>query len=242
MGSFTAHNILLPDGSRTMPDVAELLADIGPMRAVCRLLDILFPYGPLGRSIADLGCLEGGYTLEFARLGMKALGIEVRESNFENCLTVQRAFPDLKNLHFAKDDVWNIRRYGAFDIIFCCGLLYHIDRPIEFIRLLGETAHYAIILNTHVALPSEDSSGHLSEMTENEGVPGRWYREYDPNTTDRASLDQLSWASWGNYRSFWPTAPALFKALEDAGFDLLFEQADWLKSGHSWVHEGLVVF
>jgi hypothetical protein len=94
--------------------------------------------------------------------------------------------------------------------------------------LLGETAHYAIILNTHVALPSEDSSGHLSEMTENEGVPGRWYREYDPNTTDRASLDQLSWASWGNYRSFWPTAPALFKALEDAGFDLLFEQADWL--------------
>ncbi|MBV8457541.1 MAG: DUF1698 domain-containing protein [Acetobacteraceae bacterium] len=228
IGSFTAHNILLPDGSRTIPDKSDLLADHGPMQAARRVLDLLFPYGPKQRSIADLGCLEGGYTLEFARLGMRALGIEVRQSNFENCMAIKEAFPHLRNLNFIKDDVWNIRNYGKFDTIFCCGLLYHLDRPMEFIRLLGETSRYAIIVNTHIAISSKDASERLSDMTENEGVPGRWFHEYDPDSTDPAALEQKNWQSWANYRSFWPSAPALLNAMQYAGFDLLFEQADWL--------------
>jgi hypothetical protein len=128
-----------------------------------------------------------------------------------------------------KDDVWNIRRFGTFDVAFCCGLLYHLDRPLEFVRLLSDITRSAVILNTHVADPSSsDVPPSLSPMTEHEGVPGRWYSEYDPAAMDVHTLEKARWTSWSNHRSFWPTAPALLQALQDTGFDLVFEQGDWL--------------
>jgi Methyltransferase domain len=225
---FTAHNILLPDGTRTKPDIDWLIADSPWMAATRRVIALLFPYGPQGHSIIDLGCLEGGYTLEFARMGLNALGVEVRESNFDNCLLIKDSFPDLC-LKFVKADVWNSRQFGTFDVAFCCGLLYHLDRPLEFVRLLGDIARRAVILNTHVADPlSNEVPPSLSAMTEHEGVPGRWYSEYDPAAMDDETLDKARWTSWSNHRSFWPTAPALQQALQEAGFDLVFEQGDWL--------------
>jgi len=34
--------------------------------------------------IVDLGCLEGGYSVEFARNGYDVLGMEIREINIQN--------------------------------------------------------------------------------------------------------------------------------------------------------------
>jgi hypothetical protein len=36
----------------------------------------------------------------------------------------------------------------------------------------------------------------------------------------------MKWASWTNQRSFWPTKEALLQMIQDAGFDLVFEQHD----------------
>jgi SAM-dependent methyltransferase len=180
-----------------------------------------------GKRIVDLGCLEGGYALEFARMGLDAFGIEVRQSNFENCLEVKRRC-GLQNLDFAKDDVWNLPKYGPFDVIFCCGLLYHLDRPRDFIRVMGSQARDAVIINTHYA-PWDWYPGsvfQLSEITRHEGLPGRWYFEHDAK--DDATREQLKWASWDNQRSFWPVKEALLQAISEAGFDLVFEQFDTL--------------
>ncbi len=77
--------------------------------AAKRILDAAFPGDKRHLRIADLGCLEGGYTVEFARLGLQALGIDVRELNIEACRYVQSKV-NLPNLEFARDDVWNIAR------------------------------------------------------------------------------------------------------------------------------------
>jgi 2-polyprenyl-3-methyl-5-hydroxy-6-metoxy-1,4-benzoquinol methylase len=126
---FTAHNIRLDDGSETRPGTG-LLADGPWCLAAKRLLNMLFPEGVAGKRIVDLGCLEGGYAVEFARMGMESLGLEVRQSNFDNCLYVKDRIR-LPNLKFIKDNAWNIASYGRFDVIFCCGLLYHLDRPFH---------------------------------------------------------------------------------------------------------------
>ena len=224
---FTAHNIRFADGSVTMPDQPHLLAEVPWVHGAKRVLTTLYGDNLSGKRITDLGCLEGGYALEFARMGMDAFGIEVRESNFVNCLEVkQRA--GLSNLDFARDDVWNLAKYGAFDVIFCCGLLYHLDRPREFIRLMGQVARDAIIINTHYA-PWDWYPGSvftLSEITKQEDLPGRWYFEHD--AADRATLENLKWASWDNKRSFWPMKEALLQAIAEAGFDLVLEQYDTL--------------
>src|SRR5579862_6015401 len=107
---FTAHNIRLDDGGETAPHVGGLIADSPWLLSAVRVLETVYPDGLAGRRIVDLGCLEGGYTVEFARRGMQALGIEARASSFANCELVRHGVA-LPNLKFVCDDVWNIARY-----------------------------------------------------------------------------------------------------------------------------------
>jgi len=155
--SFTSHNIRLDDGSLTKPDAGYSM-DVHPwFLAAKRVLDATFPGDKRHLRIADLGCLEGGYTVEFARLGLEALGLDVRELNIEACRYVQSKV-SLPNLEFVRDDVWNIAAYGAFDAVFCCGLFYHLDKPREFLNLLSQVTKRLLILQTHFSEAKDSPS------------------------------------------------------------------------------------
>lgn len=67
---FTAHNILLPDGSFTMGYPGEH-KDCSLCNAIYGTINIIGEK----LSILDLGCLEGGYSLELAKKGHKVLGL-----------------------------------------------------------------------------------------------------------------------------------------------------------------------
>lgn len=225
-GSFTAHNIRLDDGSVTLPEVAWTMDQNPLLHAVARMLHVVFPDGLAGHSIVDIGCLEGGYATEFARLGMRSAGIEVRESNFQNCLLV-KSRTNLPQLSFIHDDANNIAKHGPFDAAFVNGLLYHLDRPRQFLTDLATVCRKVVFLQTHVAqaVPTEAIAFHrLSPITENEGLKGRWYPEYDQLTPEQ--LDQAKWASWSNNRSFWIQKEYLLSLLRELGFDLVLEQFD----------------
>ena len=222
---FTAHNIILDNGTRTKPEADTTMSAHPWFLAARRLLKTLYPaQGLVGQSIIDLACLEGGYTVEFARMGMNALGVEVREANYQKCRYVKDNV-SLPNLRFVKDDVWNLEHYGHFDIIFCCGILYHLDRPREFIRLMGRCCNKAVIINTHFAPETPTESFKLSDIDSNEGLSGRWYLEHDGTAEQR---DNALWSSWENRKSFWLRRPDLLYALKEAGFNLIFEQFDSL--------------
>ena len=106
---FTAHNIHLDDGTFTMGSPENELARHPRAESAVRFLRALFPQGCKGKRIADLGCLEGGYAVEFARMGFDTLGIEVRSNNFSNCLYVKKHL-DLPNLEFAQDNCVEYRK------------------------------------------------------------------------------------------------------------------------------------
>src|SRR4051812_4524704 len=216
--AFTAFNIRLDDGSQTKPEVATF-NEAPVWLAVRRCLRALFAQGVSDLRIADLACLEGGYTVEFARMGFReALGIEVRDENFANCQLVKEGL-SLSNLHFVKDDVWNIAAYGNFDVIFCGGILYHLDRPKQFLELLARSTSKVVLINTHFSTSNPIEKFSLSDLDWNEGLPGRWFAEpSDPNP----------WASWGNSRSFWIQREHLIQTIRDAGFPMVFEQYDFL--------------
>ena len=250
MVSFTAHNIRLDDGTYTKPE-AGLSLDVHPwFLAAKRVLDATFPGEKSQLRIADLGCLEGGYTVEFARLGFQALGLDVREQNMEACRYVQSRV-NLPNLEFVRDDVWNIAAYGLFDATFCCGLFYHLDKPREFLDVLSRVTKRVLILQTHfseakdspsfihprrlrralsriIPLANTATTTHkLSFLTKHEGLPGRWFPEF---RNERAFRDRANrrWASWNNRASFWIQREYLVQAIRDAGFDLVMEQFDAL--------------
>jgi len=237
---FTAHNVRLDDGTLTKPDTGWTIDQHPVFLVVQRLLRLLFPLGVAGRSIVDLGCLEGGFALEFARLGMISTGIEVRDSNMQNCRYVQERCK-VASLRFVKDDVMNIADHGPFDVIFANGLLYHLDHPLRFLRSAASVCRSAIILHTHVAHLHDTPSRayhELSDVELNEGVRGRWYRERDAGEVSEAELERLKWHSWSNHRSFWVAKGDLLQILREIGFDMVFETFDWLGNIATELAEG----
>ena len=157
-------------------------------------------------------------------MGFRCLGIEIRESNFAACEYVRERV-NLPNLSFVQDDVWNVENYGCFDAAFCCGILYHLDRPRAFLKLLSKVTKRVVILQTHFATERKTNEFSLSSLTEWEGATGRWYPEPAPTAEPR---DQDRWSAWENQKSFWLTRPWILQSLYDVGFDLVFEQFDSL--------------
>lgn len=99
---FTAHNVILDDGSQTAPHLGYTLDRSPHVDVVRDMATLLYPAGFKGRRLVDLGCLEGGFTTEFARLGFDSSGIEVRKSNFDNCMFVKNRVA-LDGLRFYND-------------------------------------------------------------------------------------------------------------------------------------------
>ena len=251
MVTFSSHNIRLDDGTYTKPEAGASMDAHPWFLAAKRVLDATFSGDKSRLSIADLGCLEGGYTVEFARLGFQALGLDVRESNIEACRYVQSKTGNMPNLKFVRDDVWNIAQYGRFDAVFCCGLIYHLDRPKAFLDLLSSVTNRLLILQTHFSQAGDSPSlihprrlrralsrifplrntatttHKLSRLVRHEGLPGRWFPEF---RNERAYKDRENrrWASWNNRQSFWIQREYLLQAMRDAGFDLVMEQFDSL--------------
>src|SRR5260370_3649312 len=202
-------------GAVTKPEQPWQMEDLPLVKFTKQFLRMLFPEGVAGKLVVDLGCLEGGYTVELARAGFAALGIEDRECNFENCLRV-KAGTHLPDLTFVCDDVKNLGMYGVFDVLFCCGLLYHLNEPRKFVELMAQACRRAIIIDTHVADTRRNGKFSLSRVTQNEGWAGRWFREGD----DKRRYD-AKWSSWSNQNSFWPMKRDLVAGLRQARFPIL---------------------
>jgi SAM-dependent methyltransferase len=112
------------------------------------LLETVFPGDRSQVRLADVGCLEGGYAVEFARMGFQVVGIDVRELNIAACNYVKSKV-DLPNLEFVQENAFDIAEHGEFDAVFCCGLLYHLDRPKELLEKLSASTKKLLILQTH---------------------------------------------------------------------------------------------
>ncbi len=155
---FTAHNIVLSNGKKTLDENQIALNETAVWKSIVNTLELfnLLPQGE-GKSklkVVDLGCLEGGYAVEFAKLGFETLGIEAREENVEKC-NYLKADLNLSNVEFVTDDVRNLEKYGKFDIVLCYGLLYHLNDPIDFLKILSGCTNKLLLLNTHFA-PERD--------------------------------------------------------------------------------------
>ena len=249
---FTAHNIRLDDGTLTKPEAGETIDRHPWFLAAKRILDATCQGPRNNMRLLDLGCLEGGYSVEFARLGYQTVGLDVREANIAACRYVQSRVRT-EALEFVQDDAWNVAQHGEFDATFCCGLLYHLDKPLEFLRILSKITRRILILQTHFSeakdspawirprqlrrafariLPlrhTATTTHRLSRLAKNEGLPGRWFSEF---RNERAYRDRANrrWASWNNRQSFWIQREYLIQAIRDVGFDSVLEQYDGLGS------------
>jgi SAM-dependent methyltransferase len=214
-GPWTAMAIKLPDGSYTRtPAVDHRLG-----RLVQIALD-LSGQPPCSLRVVDLGCLEGHYAIEFALHGCEVLGIEGRAASVAKCEFARREL-GLEQLRFVQDDVRNFSRgrYGAFDIVLCSGLLYHLTAPDawKLLRAMHEACSGMLILDTFVALSSQ-ASVELGGAT----CHGHFYREHAKGDAPAERAAKL-WASLDNATSFWFTEASLLNLLARAGFTSMYD-------------------
>jgi hypothetical protein len=161
-----------------------------------RLAEFLERFAPC--RVLELGCLEGGQTVELARRGYIVTAVEGRPDNVRRARWICRAFGAEARVVGANLEKTPLSQFGRHDVVFCTGLLYHLPRPWELsAQFAGVASH--LFLSTHYSQERE---------TTVEGLPGRWYRELGPE-------DPLSGLS---ARSFWPTKEALLGLLRAGGY------------------------
>jgi hypothetical protein len=91
-----------------------------------------------GKSILELGPLEGAHTYQLEKLGATALtAIDANVEAYLKCLIVKELC-GLKIAQFLYGDFVEYLRQEEkrWDIIFCCGVLYHMTHPLDLIELL----------------------------------------------------------------------------------------------------------
>lgn len=100
-------------------------------------LERFFRYGPQAETILELGALEGAHTFIMAqRPGIKrVVALEGREANLRKARFVQELL-QIPNVELAQANLEHadLRGFGNFDAIFCCGLLYHLPEPWKLIE------------------------------------------------------------------------------------------------------------
>jgi len=164
-----------------------------------------------GKSVLELGPLEGGNTVILSRLGARRItAIEGRVENYVKCCVVKNLF-GLDNVTFALGDVRSVCRdaYGTFDIALVAGVLYHLDNPHILLERLSEVAE-ALVISTHyadAASPSPNAKA-LTLTTAVGTYRGRSFRE--------GSLHEIN--SGLQPTSFWPYEEDLMRMLRDVGY------------------------
>jgi len=150
----------------------------------------------------------------------------IREESIACCNYVKDNL-DLPNLDFVKDTTWNLDKYGPFDAAFCCGLFYHFDNPKTFLEKLARSTKKLLILEMHFATPLDNGvkEFNLGPMAVHEGLPSRWYYEFD-QAFPFEEREKLRWASYENDKSFWIQKEYLLGLIYDFGFTTVFEQFD----------------
>ena len=172
--------------------------------------------GPVaGLRILDLACAHGAYALEMAARGAQVVGIEGREEWLQIARTGKRKM-SLSNVEFVQDDVRKLskEKYGEFDIVFCLGILYHLDAPdvFEFVSRVAEVCRRFAVVETHFATAPTQSYEWRGKR-----YWGTTVHEHAANATPAEKLKALG-ASLDNEASVWLTPASLCNVLRHVGF------------------------
>ena len=97
-----------------------------------------------GKSVLDVGCGVGHLAQFFLQKECNVLAVDGRS---ENIASLQSRYPELKS---AVVDVERdkLTEYGMFDIVFCYGLLYHLENPTFALQNMASVCKELLLIET----------------------------------------------------------------------------------------------
>jgi SAM-dependent methyltransferase len=186
--------------------------------------------------ILDLGCGDGVYAIEAGLRGAEVLALDARDQHMERGAACA-ARHQLENVTFRREDVRQVTRgtHGGFDVVYCLGILYHLDVPdvFSFIENTYRICDRLLVMDTFVSLehpwpsPREPARvwgrGADLEVTHSDRVyRGERLREHADDDPDEVRRSRVL-RSIDNTFSFRFTRASLVRALHDVGFSSVCE-------------------
>lgn len=128
------HNLDL-DGIRTAPD--HFLGDY-PRQKFSRFADAL-PADLSGKSVLDIGCNAGFYSIEMKRRGARlVVGID-SDPRYLAQARLASEVSGCPDIRFERCDVYDVAALGErFDLVIFMGLLYHLRHPLLALDLVHD--------------------------------------------------------------------------------------------------------
>lgn len=99
-----------------------------------------------GKRVLDVGCGVGHLAQFLVQTGCEVVCVDARKENIER---LQSRYPDLE-AHVANVESCELSRFGSFDVVFCYGLLYHLENPLIAFRNLASVCNDLLLLETMV--------------------------------------------------------------------------------------------
>jgi SAM-dependent methyltransferase len=176
------------------------------------------PFGEL--RILDLGCGEGVYAIEAGLRGADVLALDARTERMDQGAACA-ARHGLDNVAFRQEDIRRLSRetLGEFDVVYCLGLLYHLDVPEVFslLEAMLELAPQLVVVDTLISLRGGLEITHGGRVYD--GERSREHGDDDPPEVRRSRLLR----SIDNTFAFRFTRVSLVQALHDVGFSSVLE-------------------
>lgn len=235
-GPWTAHNIQLASGIYTMGSDGFDRAQKRSHLYYKLYRNLKGPTRFRGLKVLDLGCLEGGISLYFAKQGAVCTGIDVRTSHLVKARFAANVLGVGKRCNWLEGDVtdqtiW--KRLGKYDLVICSGLLYHIA-ACDIIPLLknlkaSSKQNGLTILDSNISFQPTDKFSVDNNLT----LHGNTWIEHNKS----ASIEErmaANWSSMMNDDAFWLTERSLANALVYSGYGTVIKS---LYPYHEWAHQ-----
>jgi SAM-dependent methyltransferase len=97
-----------------------------------------------GKRVLDIGCGVGHLGARLAEMGAHVVCVDGRESNVADLRT---RYPRLE-AYVGNVESEDLSRFGRFQIVFCYGLLYHLENPLQSLRNMTAVCDEMLLLET----------------------------------------------------------------------------------------------
>ena len=180
--------------------------------------------GVEGKSILELGPLEGGHAYMMEKNGAQSItAIEANMRAYLKCLIAKEIY-DLKSVNFLLGDFIEYMRASdrRFDICLASGVLYHMKNPVEMLELIANCSD-TLYLWTHYCDPA--TTPYAEEIEFNQA--GFKHKLYVHTYGSALGWDGFCGGS-GKY-SCWLSKDEIMAALQHFGFrriETAFDQPD----------------
>jgi tRNA (mo5U34)-methyltransferase len=110
-----------------------------------------------GRTLLDIGCWDGAYSLEATRRGAKATAADhfVWHQSWgdRRCIDLvrQHLAPSLQIVDADLPDL-TAERFGRFDVVLFLGVLYHLRDPLRALEQVAQLAGDTLVVETRMTL------------------------------------------------------------------------------------------